>query len=76
MCYCLYVLLSPVFVVAGCNRGLGTGTVRVLLLVMRDISCKVILSLSIGSFSKIVFTFSVSVFCGSVLLSLLAIDIV
>ena len=59
---CLCVLLSPKFVVAGCKLLFGTGTARVLLLAMRDIFCRVILLLSIGSSLKIVFTFSVILF--------------
>ena len=41
-----------VFVVAGCKRVFGTSIAGVLLLAMRDISCRVILLLSIGSSLK------------------------
>ena len=46
-CSGVFVLLSPVAVVAGCELLVVTGTVGVLLLAMRDISCRVIFSLSI-----------------------------
>ena len=70
----LCVLLSPVFVFAWWTLLFGTGTVIVMLLAMRNISGRVILS--IGSLLKLGFAFSVFVFCWVVHLSPLAIDIV
>ena len=73
---CLCVLLSLIFVVAGCKPLFGTGTAIVMLLAIRDTSCRVVLLLSIGSLLKTVFIFSIFAFCCVVLLSTLAIDIV
>ena len=60
----VFLLLSPVVVIAGCDLLVVTGTVGDLLLAMRDISCRVIFLLSIGSLLIVVLTLSVIVlFC-------------
>lgn len=65
-CSGVFVLLSPVAVVAGCELLVVTGAARVLLLAMQDISCRVIFLLSIGLTLIVVVTFSVIVFCCTV----------
>ena len=69
------VLPSPV-AITGCELLVFTGTARVLLLAKKDMSCRVLCLLSIGSLLIIVFTLSVVVFFCAVLSSLLEIAIV
>ena len=73
---CPGVFLPHVAMVAGCDLLIVTGTMGVLLVAMRDISCRVKFLLSIGSMLTVVVTFSVIVFFYAVLLSPLAITIV
>ena len=72
----LFILLFSVAVIAGCDLLVVTGTVGVLLLAMRDISCRVMFLLSIGSLLIVVVIFSVTVIFCAVLSFPLAIAIV
>ena len=77
LCLGVFILLSPISVVTGCDLLVFTGTLGVLLVAMRDIPCRVIFSLSIGSTLIVVVTFSVIVFlCTGLSLSPLAVVIV